>query len=400
MQNQKRLLDGGKDLTKLVVTSTRKQDRGFTTVVLQQNELMEAFRSQEKRIQSQQNLLDGQKPLLNQLLNTLKATPLRTFHEAPRLTYLESEDSSDGYRTPRGRSPSPGASRQDQDKLRQRLGDLLRTLSFNSVANTAAQDASVLLHIVGNLSFGSQDRAVALITSPVMQRWLTSTVSLPLIVNGQMFSSEGEIRQSPLSYFCAKLIDSILPSRKSLQAAKNRGVFALHWFCGQHTDFHDYGPGISDYDAHPPGMLSNLLGQLIVQLLECPSIPQLDHLPVSSNEPPLSELCDLFVLLVEALPRGSKLFIVIDGISYYEDEERREECMEVMSMLTKLTRGGPGFRNECLTKMLVTAPLRSHCVQDLLEDTEILDLDEYIPPNGGFTALQWDMSVGRVVIDT
>ena len=399
MQNQKRLLDGGKDLTKLVVTSTRKQDRGFTTVVLQQNELMDALQSQEKRIQSQQNLLEGQANVLNQMLNSLKAIPLRTFHEPPRLTHLESEDSIDGYRTPRGRSPSPSAS-QDQEKFRQRLGDLLRALSFDRVANTAAQDASTLLHIVDNLSFGSQDRAVALITSPVMQKWLTSTVSLPLIVNGHMFSSEGEIRQSPLSYFCAKLINSILPSRTSLQAAKNRGVFAVNWFCGQHTNFNDYGPGMSDYDAHPPGMLNNLLGQLIVQLLECTSLPQLDHLSVSSNDPPLSELCDLFVLLVEALPRGSMLFIVIDGISYYEDEERREECMEVVSMLTEITRGGPGFRNECLTKLLVTAPLRSHCVQDLFEDTEILDLDEYIPPNGGFTALQWDMSVGRVIIDT
>ena len=400
MQNQKRLLDGGKDLTKLVVTSTRKQDLGFTTVVLQQDELMEAFRSQEKRIQSQQNLLEGQANLLNQMLNTLKATPLRTFHGPPRLTYLESEDSLDGYRTPRGRSPSPGVSHQDQEKDRQRLGDLLRALNFDRLAETAAKDASTLLHIVGNLSFGSQDRAVALITSPVMQKWLTSTVSLPLIVNGQMFSSEGEIRQSPLSYFCAKLIDSVLPSRTSMQAAKNRGIFAVNWFCGQHTNFNDYGPGRSDYDAHPPGMLNNMLGQLIEQLLECPSLTQLGNLSVSSNNPTLSELCHLFVMLVEALPRGSMLFIVIDGISYYEDKERREECMEVMSMLTEITRGGPGFRNECLTKLLVTAPLRSHCVQDLFEDTEILDLDEYIPPNGGFTALQWDMSVGRVITDT
>ena len=55
MQNQKRLLDGGKDLTRLVVTSTRKQDRGFTTVVLQQNDMIEVLQSQEKRIQSQEN---------------------------------------------------------------------------------------------------------------------------------------------------------------------------------------------------------------------------------------------------------------------------------------------------------------------------------------------------------
>ncbi len=398
MQNQKRLLDGGKDLTRLVVTSTRKQDRGFTTIALQQNNMMEILQSQENRIRSQENLLEGQANLLNQMLNTLKATSLRIFEPPPRLTYLECKDSVDGYQTPRGRSPSPGAS-QDQERSRQRLGDLLRILSFDCVDDAAAKDTSVLLHIVGNLSSGSHDRAVALITSPVMQKWLTSTVSLPLIVNGQMFASEGEIRQSPLSYFCAKLVDSILPPKTSSQTPRNRTVFAVRWFCGQHTNLYDCGPGLTDYDAHPPGMLSNLLAQLIIQLLDCSFLPQLDHLSLPKNDPQLSELCNLFQLLVGALPRGSILFIVIDGISYYEDDERREECMEALSTLTELTREGSDFTNGCLIKLLVTAPLRSHYVLDLFEHTETLDLDEYIAPNGGFTALQWDMGVGRVIAD-
>ena len=250
MQSQKRLLEGGKDLTRLVVGSTRKQDRGFTTVVLRQDDLMAAFRSQEERIQ-------GQADLLNQMLNTLKATSLRTFHESPRITYLESEHSIDGYQTPRGRSPSPGASQQ-QETSRQRLSDFLKVLDFDLVADTAAKDASALQHIGGNLSSGSQDRAVALITSPVIQEWMTSIVSLPLVVNGHMYSSEEEIRQSPLSFFCAKLVDSI-PSRTSSQPAGSRDIFAVRWFCGQHTNFHDYGPDSSDYDAHPPvGHLSDL----------------------------------------------------------------------------------------------------------------------------------------------
>ena len=398
MQNQKRLLDGGKDLTSLVVTSSRKQDRGFKTVVLQQNEVMEVLQSQEKRIQSQENLLQRQANLLNQLLNTLKATPLRTFREQPKIAYLECEDSIDGDQTPRGRSPSPGGIR-NQERSRQRLGDVLNLLDPDCAADIAAKDTSILLHTVGNLSSSSQDRVVALITSTVTQNWFTSTVSLPLIVNGHMYSGEDGIRQSPLSYFCAKLVDSVAPPRTSSVSPKNHGVFAVRWFCGQHANPYDYGTGTTDYDAHPPGMLSNLLAQLIVQLLERPRVPQLDHLSIPSNGPALSELCNLFTSLVEALPRGSILFIVIDGISYYEDEERRDECMEVLSTLTELTRGSPRHANACLVKLLVTAPLRSHCVLDLFEDTEILDLDEYIPPSGGFTALQWDMGVGQVVTD-
>ena len=243
MQNQKRLLEGGKDLTRLLVGSTRKQDRGFTTVFDRQDDLMAAFRSQEKRIQ-------GQADLLNRMLDTLKATPLRTFHEPNSITHLECEHSIDGSRTPRGRSPSPGTSQQ-QEASRQRLRDLLQALDFNIIADTAAKDASTLQHMVDNLSSGSQHRVVALITSPVMQEWMTSTVSRQLVVNGHMYSSEEEIRQSPLSFFCAKLVDSI-PPRTSSQPAASRGIFAVRWFCGQHTNFHDYGPDLTDYDAHPP----------------------------------------------------------------------------------------------------------------------------------------------------
>ena len=143
-----------------------------------------------------------------------------------------------------------------------------------------------------------------------------------------------------------------------------------------------------------------MVGQLIVQLLEHPLLPQLAHLPILGNDPSLSSLCNLFTMLVQSLPRGSILFIVIDGISYYEDEARREECMEVLSTMTELVRNGPGSRNnECLVKLLVTAPVRSHYVQYLFADTETLDLDEHIEPNGGFTAAQWDLGIGRVIAD-
>lgn len=398
MQNQNRLLDGGKDLTRLMVTSTRKQDRGFTTVSLQQNTMIEVVKSQGQRIQSQENLLRGQASLLNQLLDTLKASPPRKFEPLPGLTYehLEYEDSTDGYQTPRGRSPSPGVM-ENQERSRKRLDDLLKVL--NVEVDTAAEDASSILRIISSLSSGSQDRAVALIMAPVMQTWLTGAVSLPLLVNGQMFSSEGEIRQSPLSYCCAKLVDNIVPRNTSSETRTKRTVFAVRWFCGQHTNMYDYGPGMTDYDAHPPGMLNNMLAQLITQLLECPFLPQLQDISLTRQDPQLVELCSLFSQLVRALPRGSILFVVIDGISYYEDEERREECMEVLSTLTELTRESSESANGCLVKLLVTAPLRSHYVLDLFDDTEILDLDEYIPPNGGFTALQWEMGVGRVIAD-
>ena len=187
MQKQNRVCDGVKDLTKILLTSTRKQDRGFTTVSLQQNTMIEVVKCQTS--------------VLNQLLNTLKAHPRRISEPPPglRYEYLECEDSTDGYQSPRGRSPSPRAM-ENHERSRKRLEDLLKILNVDiGEVDTAAEDASSILRIISSLSSGSQDRAVALIMSPTMQTWLTSAVSLPLLVNGHMFSAEGETRQSPLS---------------------------------------------------------------------------------------------------------------------------------------------------------------------------------------------------------
>ena len=146
------------------------------------------------------------------------------------------------------------------------------------------------------------------------------------------------------------------------------------------------------------GMLGNMLGQLASQLLGCPLVPQLGSLPMTEENPPLSTLCSLFTVLVGSLPRGSILFIVIDGISYYEDEARREECMEALSTMTELARGAPGDTdNGCLVKLLVTTPLRSHHVQKLFAGTETLNLDEYIERDDGYTESLWNVRIGRVI---
>ena len=73
-----------------------------------------------------------------------------------------------------------------------------------------ASDTASQLRLIHTLSFASQDKAVALIASPRLQAWLTRPSSSMLLVNGQMFSNDAEALQSPLSYFCARLIDNFL----------------------------------------------------------------------------------------------------------------------------------------------------------------------------------------------
>lgn len=382
MQRQQQEEKSMQALTNLVSISTRKQDHGFATIATQNSHIWTAL----------QSLPD----ILNKLKKTLEASPYPAIQATPSMTYLVSETSSNSHQTSRSRSPSPNANLH-QGQSRQRLNDLLCNLNVDPDTDIASVDTSSLLRIIHTLTISSQDRAVALITSSAMQEWLTSTASSCLQVNGQMFSDEAETRQSPLSYFCAKLVHSILPSGSKVFEMGKHTIFAVRWFCGQHSNSRNYGPGATDFDAHPLGMLSNLIAQLINQLLECPSLPPFDVFSLPKGD--VSELCNLLIHIVQALPRASILFIVIDGIAYYEDQDRLEECMEVLSTLTEITRGDPKPGNGGLIKLLVTTPLRSHHVRDLFEDTEVLDLDEYIPPNGGFSALQWDMGIGRVIAE-
>ena len=316
----------------------------------------------------------------------------------------------------------------DQTRSHYWLENLLGALRFDCEADPAAEDTSPLLRVIWDLSSGSENRAVALIMSPVMQQWITSTESFPLVVNGHMLANVEEIRQSPLSFFCAKLVENIL-LKASSQPAEGHDIFAVRWFCGQHTDFSDQGPTLPDYHAHPPvrhfadllptlfllefvsssanadsemlqGMLSNMIGQLAFQLLQCPlKPPELGRRLLTEEDPDLSTLCSIFAELVRSLPRNSILYIVIDGISWYEDkdEDRREECRRVLFTLTRLARRRSETTNDgCLVKLLVTAPLSSHYAQALFAPSETLNLPEYIEPNDGYTPAQWNMTNGEL----
>lgn len=115
------------------------------------------------------------------------------------------------------------------------LNNTILALHFHRDADPATKDTSDILRITTtNMSPGSLNRAVSVITSPVMQEWMTSTVSRPLIVNGYAYPVEDEVRELSLSFFCAKLVVRIL-SGTFQQLAGGRGIFAIRWFCGQHT---------------------------------------------------------------------------------------------------------------------------------------------------------------------
>lgn len=286
---------------------------------------------------------------------------------------------------------------------------LYNTLDIDQDRDIVAEDVSNLLRLAGTLSRASQDRSVALMQSPHLQDWVTCTTSSVLHVNGHVFSSaSGEQRQSPLSFVCAKLVDVLVPKTGIKLAKGDSTVLAVCWFCAQHTNCSQREG--ADYDAHPTGMMNNLVSQLLIQLC---SLDQIDldlelktstFLPsfLNSSSGPNQEsgsttiknLIQVFRELVYLLPERTVLFCILDSISNYEDEDRVEELCEVISTLTDLATQIEGDR---IFKLLTTSPVRIHEVSALFYEDETYDMQARLPPNGGFTAMKWENTLGQRV---
>ena len=191
------------------------------------------------------------------------------------------------------------------------------------------------LRLIYTLSLESQDQAVALIASPRLQAWLTQPSSSMLLVNGQMFSNDAEALQSPLSYFCARLIDNVLNSSQYGGSSVASQPLGLRWFCGMPTSMKK-----DDY-ASPAGILISILSQLIHQIVESPAPVTLTDVSILDKLVREEDLLCMFERLVGVLPAGTVLFCVLDGLSYYEDKKRGKDCMDLLTMLAKLTRRRP-----------------------------------------------------------
>ena len=390
MQRQKQMHECEKDLTKVIISSTRKQDRGFNTIALNQRNVFEILQSQDMRLENLESLVESRLESLNQSLVFLTASPPPSVNPLTGMSHFTPGNISDVSEKQRSRSVSPSLTLEHEQNRRQ-LAALLDKLNVDHHADIATRDTLDQLRLIYTLSSASQDRAVVLITSSEIETWLTCTSSCALLINGQMLLCDNEARHSPLTYFCAKLVESILARSPSSLANSGSRAVVVRWFCGQHTNMQ------TDPDGHPPGMLNNLLSQLIHQLLRRAPRLTLGKITTPDRDLELSDLCHLFVLLVEAFPAGTILFCILDGISYYEDAERQVECMEAMSMLASLVNRSHNAINGALVKLLITAPLRSHHVQRLFKAEEVLNMNENYPSKGGFSALQWDVGIGRVI---
>lgn len=249
-----------------------------------------------------------------------------------------------------------------------------------------ADTRSNLRHAM-SLSREDQDRAVYMMQSELLQSWLRTTRSSALLVNGRAYNSGS--RRSPLSFVCAKLSNALRQARRSGSTQWEASIIDLHFFCGEHEDWRD------NPDNGPAGVLNSLLAQLLTHYKQY-DLTLIKHL--STLDPfDVKALGRVFGQLLSQLPSTMMVFCIIDGLSLYDDEERKEDAEKMLSKLISLTRRTGG----CIFKLLLTAAteLRLPTVEKLDEEEEVLRIPEVLEKGDGFTDMKWDMGAGRDIAD-
>ena len=82
----------------------------------------------------------------------------------------------------------------------------------------------------------------------------------------------------------------------------------------------------------------------------------------------------LFECLVKPIEDGTLLFLVIDGINFYERSERRHDPLKVIQSLMTIIKNS----RRCVMNLLLTCHGRSSFVKDLLEKDAVLNVPTFV----------------------
>ena len=245
------------------------------------------------------------------------------------------------------------------------------------------EDIKAILRIAWGLPRTAQDRAVSLMQSPKLHAWIKATSSSALFANGNYDPS---VRQSPLSFVCAKLVDSIYPATEGAQQKAN-GIIAHAFFCGQHLSSKDPASGVA-------GMMRSLLAQLLVAYsgFELAVVSPLRH--IGSDD--VESMCEIFATLILQIPENTMVFCIIDAMTFHEDSSARsKEAQKVVQMLLDVVVAcGEG---SCIFKVLLTSPGNSRALYRGFSKEDVIWMPKKVTAQGGFTSMKWSASAGRDV---
>lgn len=175
---------------------------------------------------------------------------------------------------------------------------------------------------------------------------------------------------SPTAYVSATLASSIKQRRREKDNL-GQNVFALTFFCANHTDQ-------DDANAGPCGLMRSFVSQLLTYYSYSPStLRQVNYV----NGDDIQDLCLLFKTLVSHLPQSTILFCLVDGATVYETrtayQQDADALLKSLVEIVRCEKRGP------VVKLWLSASSNSRSLRALLSDEEILSLPSAVPRTGG-----------------
>lgn len=203
----------------------------------------------------------------------------------------------------------------------------------------AASEAALMLRQGATLDPSYQSRGWLLMLSREFQAWQNSASSSCLLVNGKDWTAVGRI--SAMTIVCALLARSLL----------DESAVSIQFFCGLHTNPEDTLSG-------PRGLLRSLIAQIVIIRGCSMRIPDNDEYQ-ELLQYDTQRLCHLLEDQVLGLPPNFVLFCIIDGISFFESVEWRNDACLVMNTISRLASNS---QKGTIFKVLVTSPVASRYV--------------------------------------
>ncbi|KAI4647780.1 hypothetical protein J4E93_004190 [Alternaria ventricosa] len=204
---------------------------------------------------------------------------------------------------------------------------LLRTLDID--LKTVQDDTDYCLALGFTQSEDFRNRALWVLQSSEFGDFVESAdESKLLLVNG---NNDAAQFISPLSHVCAKVTDLLSVSDE---------IFCLNYFCSRHTD------QWREPRADATGLIASLTVQLLTQVkrrkkaqsldLDLSFLSFEDHCAVQAGD--IEATFDVFQAVAKQLPKDTVVFCFIDGLSAYENSDRRENTNRLMKMILKLMK--------------------------------------------------------------
>lgn len=231
-----------------------------------------------------------------------------------------------------------------------------------------------------------------MIKSKPLADWVRVDQSDVLIINGH---AKKVNRKSAMSFVCARLVYALNMIRYGGQNEERSSVVVrpdvipLHFFCGQHAS-------MDKTWEQPSGILNSLLAQLLTHFKDV-NLTKAAKLGRDFENSDVEVMLALFKLVLKGLPATVTVFCILDGISYYIDEEDTSpDAHYLVDGLTKLARR-KSTPTRPVFKLLLTAPKRLHTpiVDSLSDGKNVINVPANLPNTGGFTAMKWSLGVGQ-----